>query len=111
MNIRAVIPSDAEGVANLLNPIIEEGRYTVLDTTFTTVQERAFIEAFPARGVFNVAVLDDDSTVVGFQNIEPFASYTKAFDHVGVIGTFVIVTIEAEGWRSGCLNRLLKTLS
>jgi len=89
LNVRAVLPSDAEGVANLLNPIIEEGRYTVLDTTFTSMEERAFIAKFPSRGVFNVAVLADDATVVGFQNIEPFATYTKAFDHVGIIGTFV----------------------
>ena len=89
MNIRSVLVKDAEDISRLLNPIIEEGKYTVLDKTFTTEEEREFILGFPERGIFNVALLDDNSKVVGFQNVEPFASYTKAFDHVGIIGTFI----------------------
>ncbi|MGF1698722.1 GNAT family N-acetyltransferase [Photobacterium makurazakiensis] len=89
LNIREVSVHDAAGISNLLNPIIEEGRYTILDKTFTPDEEREFIRDFPERGVFNVALLEDGSTVVGFQNVEPFATYTKAFDHVGIIGTFV----------------------
>ena len=27
--------------------------------------------------------------MLGFQNVEPFASYTQAFAHVGIIGTYV----------------------
>ena len=27
--------------------------------------------------------------IVGFQSMEPFATYTHAFDHVGVLGTYV----------------------
>ncbi|MBE4372865.1 GNAT family N-acetyltransferase, partial [Vibrio parahaemolyticus] len=38
-----------------------------------------------------------DSTVIGFQNIEPFAQYTKAFDHVGIIGTFVSENARGQG--------------
>src|SRR5262249_13923529 len=48
-----------------------------------------FIANFPTRGIFHLAVRADEGRVVGFQNVEPFASYTRAFDHVGVIGTFV----------------------
>lgn len=87
--VRKVQVSDALGITNILNPIIQEGRYTILDRTFTLEEEKEFIRGFPETGVFNVALLEQSSTVAGFQNVEPFATYTRAFDHVGVIGTYV----------------------
>jgi L-amino acid N-acyltransferase YncA len=87
ITVRPASPDDAEGIAWVLNAIIAAGIYTALDTPVTVDEERAFIERFPARGIFHVAVAGD--RVVGFQNVEPFASYTHAFDHVGVIGTYV----------------------
>lgn len=87
--VRQVSRNDAQGITEVLNPIIIEGLYTVLDTTFTIDEEKEFIAQLPERGVFTVAVNEDGSKVIGFQNVEPFASYTKAFDHVGIIGTFV----------------------
>ena len=35
--------------------------------------------------------------IVGFQNIEPFATYTDAFAHVGIIGTYVDQTGQRQG--------------
>ncbi|NNN87432.1 GNAT family N-acetyltransferase [Vibrio sp. 2-2(9)] len=87
--VRQVTLGDAEGITTVLNPIIIEGLYTVLDTPFTPEEEKEFITHFPERGVFTVALSENSSQVIGFQNIEPFAQYTKAFDHVGIIGTFV----------------------
>ncbi|EJG0464095.1 histone acetyltransferase, partial [Vibrio parahaemolyticus] len=75
--VRQVTLDDAEGITNVLNPIIIESLYTVLDTTFTPEEEKEFIAQFPERGVFTVALSGSDSTVIGFQNIEPFAQYTK----------------------------------
>ncbi|MGD8231898.1 N-acetyltransferase family protein [Vibrio sp. TRT 1302] len=95
--VRQVTVGDAKGITNVLNPIITEGLYTVLDKTFTPEEEKAFITNFPERGVFTVALSEKDATVIGFQNIEPFAQYTKAFDHVGVIGTFVCETARGQG--------------
>ena len=86
---------DADGIARILNAIITAGVYTALDTPVTVDEERAFIERFPARGIFHVAV--DGDRVVGFQNVEPFASYTHAFDHVGVIGTYVDLAARRRG--------------
>ena len=40
---------------------------------------------------------EDQTNVLGFQNVEPFASYTKAFSHVGVIGTFVDENCRGQG--------------
>ncbi|MEC6906887.1 GNAT family N-acetyltransferase [Photobacterium piscicola] len=95
--IRQATLDDAQGIANVLNPIITEGLYTVLDTTFTEQEEKAFIQYFPEQGIFTVALCSDQTTVIGFQNVEPFASYTKAFDHVGIIGTFIDSNSRGQG--------------
>jgi L-amino acid N-acyltransferase YncA len=95
ITIRDVVPADAEAVAGILNPIIAAGLYTALDTPFSADAERAFIERFPPRGIFHVAVAGE--RVVGFQNVEPFAAYTHAFDHVGVIGTYVDLDLRRHG--------------
>ncbi len=93
--IRAAVSADAAAIAGILNPIIAAGRYTALDTPCSIDQERAFIERFPPRGIFHVAVHDD--RIAGFQTVEPFASYTRAFDHVGLIGTFVDLARRRQG--------------
>ena len=87
--VRSASIDDAQGIIDILNPIIEEGRYTILDTPYTLEEEKDFIAAFPKNGILNVAVHPETQQVVGFQVIEAFASYTHAFDHVGVIGSFV----------------------
>jgi len=86
--IRPVRPDDAAAIVRILNPIIEAGVYTVLDTPLTVEYERDYIASFPQRGIFHVAE-DQDQRVVGFESGEPYATYTHAFDHVVVIGTFV----------------------
>ena len=96
MKIRDVQVTDAKGITEVLNPIIDEGLYTILDRTFTCEEEVAFIKHFPENGIFTVAE-SEDSMIAGFQNVEPFASYTKAFDHVGIIGTFVDANFRRQG--------------
>lgn len=39
----------------------------------------------------------DDNAVVGFQSMSPFATYTHAFDHVGVVGTYVDLRARRQG--------------
>ncbi|KPM01542.1 GNAT family N-acetyltransferase [Vibrio splendidus] len=97
LTIREVTVEDAQGIIDVLNPIIIEARYTILDQTFTVDEEKAFIESFPKRGVFSVAVNEATSQLLGFQNVEPFATYTKAFDHVGIIGTYVDANSRGQG--------------
>lgn len=89
LHIRTAGPDDAESIVGILNPIIEAGVYTAFDTKLTAQQERAYIEEFPARGVFHVAVRAVDLCIVGFQSMEPFADFTHGFDHVGVLGSYV----------------------
>ncbi len=89
LSVRDVVPADAEDIVGILNPIIEARVYTALDTPFTREAERAFIDQFPARGVWKVAAAQPEGRIVGFQILEPFGPYTGAFDHVGTLGTFV----------------------
>jgi L-amino acid N-acyltransferase YncA len=95
--IRDVQANDAKGIVDIFNPIIEAGLYTVFDTPFTIDAEREYILNFPERGIFHVAVQQPDRTIVGFQSMEPFATYTQAFAHVGVVGTYVASTHRRQG--------------
>ena len=100
--IRDVVPADAEPIVDILNPIIEARVYTAFDRPFTVEAERNYILGFPARGVWKVAVRSADARVVGFQVLEPFGSYTAAFDHVGTLGTYVALDV----WRQGVARQL-----
>ena len=95
--VREARPDDAEAIVGILNPIIEAGVYTAFDTPFTVEAEHDYILNFPARGIFQVATRRQDSKIVGFQSMEPFASYTHAFDHVGVLGTYVELSLRRRG--------------
>jgi L-amino acid N-acyltransferase YncA len=95
--VRDATPDDAGAIVGILNPIIEAGTYTVFDTPFTAEAERKYILNFPPRGIFHVALRHGDQRLVGFQSLEPFASYTHAFDHVGVLGTYVDLSYRRQG--------------
>ena len=97
LEIREARPDDADAIVAILNPIIAAGAFTVFATPFTSVFERDYITRFPPRGVFLVAVTPADARVVGFQSMEPFATYTHAFDHVGVLGTYVDLACRRQG--------------
>jgi L-amino acid N-acyltransferase YncA len=87
--IRPVRRDDAAGIVRILNPIIAAGVYTALDEPLSVEFERAYIDHFSQRGIFFVAERQPDGLLVGLQSLEPFATYTHAFDHVGVIATYV----------------------
>jgi L-amino acid N-acyltransferase YncA len=100
--VRDAEPADAEGLVRVLNPIIEARVYTAFDTPFSVDAERDYLKKFPARGVWKVAIRDSDRALVGFQIMEPYASYTHAFDHVGTLGTYV----DLDSRRQGIARRL-----
>lgn len=95
--VREARPEDAEAIVGIFNPIIATGLYTVFDTPFTVEAEREYILNFPPQGIFHVAVRRADQQLVGFQSMEPFATYTHAFAHVGVIGTYVNLALRRQG--------------
>jgi L-amino acid N-acyltransferase YncA len=96
LRIRDVVPDDAEALVGLLNPIIQAGT-TALDTMLTVADERAYITALPERAIFLVAVLAPGGSLVGCQSVETFTTGTHAFDHVGVMGTYVDVAYQRQG--------------
>ena len=102
--VRNAQKEDAQGIIDILNPIIKAGLHTVLDTPFSLEEEQRFIQEFPENGVFHVATNSKKSKIVGFQNLEPFSGYTHAFDHVGVIGTYV----DSEYRRQGIASQLFE---
>jgi L-amino acid N-acyltransferase YncA len=95
VEVRTAVAEDAEAIVNILNPIIEAGVYTAFDTPLTADEERRYIATMPARGIFQVAIAAN--RLVGFQSMEPFANYTRAYDHVGVIGTYVDLSCRRQG--------------
>ena len=95
VEVRPAIAADAEAIVNILNPIIEAGVYTAFDAPFSIDAERRYLESLPARGMVHVAVAA--SGIVGFQGMEPFATYTHAYDHVGVMGTYVDLACRRQG--------------
>jgi len=102
--VRDARPEDAEAILAVLNPIIEAGTYTALDKPLTADEERQYILSFPRRGIFHVAIRQADQRLVGFQSMEPFATFTGAFDHVGVLGTYVELSL----LRRGIAHRLFE---
>ena len=95
LSIRDVEAADAAAVCAVINPIIEARAYTVFDAPFTVDAEREYIVRFPARGVWKLAL--DGERVVGFQVLEPLATYTRALDHVGSMGTYVDLSLRRHG--------------
>jgi len=95
--VRDVSIDDAAAIVGILNPIIETGLYSALDTPLSVEDQRQFIRAFSPRGVFHVAVDAGSGRVVGLQDVDPFATYTHAFDHVGVMGTYVDLAMRRRG--------------
>jgi len=95
VEVRTATGADAEAIVNILNPIIEAAVYSAFDTPFSIDAERRYLESLPARGFVHVAVAARG--IVGFQGMEPFATYTHAYDHVGVIGTYVDLSCRRQG--------------
>ena len=97
LSVRDAEPADAESLVRILNPIIEARVYTAFDTPFSIEGERDYLVNFPPRGIWKVAIRRSDDALVGFQVLEPFATYTTAFDHVGTLGTYVDLDVRRQG--------------
>jgi GNAT superfamily N-acetyltransferase len=95
IEIRPVTLDDAKGVLEVLNSVVQERKYSSFDRILTVEEERQFIALLGERSGLFVAELD--GRIVGFQTIEPFATYTSAMDHVGIMGTFVRADFRGQG--------------
>ncbi len=95
VRIRGGTTNDAEGIANVLNAVIAERRYSAMSEPFSVEAESDFIASMDDRGAIFVAEVEGQ--IVGFQTIEPFATYSRALAHVAVIGTFVLQDLRGQG--------------
>jgi L-amino acid N-acyltransferase YncA len=86
---------DAAGVADVLNSVILEGRYTALTGHWTPEAEQAFLQGLRPRS--EVFVAETDGCIAGFQVIEPFVSYTSTMEHVAHMGTYVHAGLRRRG--------------
>jgi len=97
MVVRAAQEQDAQAMIDLLNPLIEKGIYTIMDAPLSLQDQLDYLRAFPARGVFNVAVGEDDQRLAGLQSVEPLSTPANALKHVGEISTFVALDAHRQG--------------
>ena len=105
VTIRRMRVDDADGIANILNQIIEKGGMTVINGPLTSWGERAFLRRFSKKGIFYVALTPK---LVGFQVLEPFAPYSKAFDHVATMGTYISLEERRKGIGAELSRRTLE---
>jgi len=87
IRIRQAVPEDAASVAEVLNSVIAERRYSALDTPFSVEEERSFIASLGPREAMFLAEVNGQ--IVGIQTIDGYAKYTGSMQHVGIMGTFV----------------------
>ncbi|MBN1177652.1 MAG: GNAT family N-acetyltransferase [Anaerolineae bacterium] len=88
VDTRRATPQDAGAISGIWAIICAERDTTAVNRPFTAQQEADYIAALSEReGVF---VAEADGEMVGFQTLDLWAKYTDSFDHVGVVGTFVL---------------------
>jgi L-amino acid N-acyltransferase YncA len=96
-SIRTVREEDAESIVELLNPIIQAGRYTIMDAQLSVDDQIDFIRSFPEQGIYNVAICNNAYRVLGLQDVLPKSNASGAFRHIGEISTFVSLALRRNG--------------
>lgn len=104
LEIREAKLEDAESIVGILNSIVAARIYSAFDTPFTVEAEREYIRNLHPRAVLHVAARQADQTILGFQIMEPFATYTHAFDHVATLGTYVHLQSRRQGIATGLFD-------
>jgi ribosomal protein S18 acetylase RimI-like enzyme len=95
ITIRRATPEDAEDIAAIWDVVCAERVYTAVNRPFSPDMEREYIASLSDReGVF---VAEAEGRMIGFETLDQWVKYTDSFDHVGVIGTFVLPDWRREG--------------
>ena len=79
-------PGDAQGIIDLLNPIIREGGTTAIGIEIDLDQQSAYLAKAGPRNIFFVAVNRLSGEIIGFQYVEDHHDLPKL---CGDIGSFV----------------------
>ena len=121
--IRHACADDAQQCADLINAIIEEGKYTALTEPFTVEGMQNLIGRCASHGTVLVALTNRDVTAaIGLRPLPPQAeedllgiqlvlplSELSAFAHVGDIGTYVSSTSLRSGVGRALAEATFKT--
>lgn len=96
ITIRPAREDGAEGMIELLLPIIQAGGLTIMDDA-SLESQLEFIRGFPERGVFHVAVCNASQTILGMQDVMPVSLNENEPPDMGEISTFVALGEQGKG--------------
>jgi ribosomal protein S18 acetylase RimI-like enzyme len=85
--IRKATVNDAKAVADVMNSVIAEGKYTAFDRPFSEEQEKDFISSLGSRSALFVA--ETCEKIAGVQSIDLFSSFADSVSHVATMGTWL----------------------
>lgn len=88
ISIHKAIPEDAKEISQIWEVICAEKTFTAVNLPFSPEQEKQYLSSLSNREAIFLAEVKDQ--IVGFQSLDLWAKYTDSFDHVGVIGTFIL---------------------
>jgi len=87
--VRKATVNDAGQVADVMNSVIAEGKYTAFDKPFSEEEEREFISSLGARSALYVAEIGGE--IGGVQSIDLFTDFAASVRHVATMGTWLHV--------------------
>ena len=96
-HVRKAIPDDAKEVADVLNSVIREGKYTAFTRVFSIEEERTFISSLGERNAMLVAEINNK--IVGIQVIDLLLNYMDSMKHVATMGTWILA--DFRGYKIG----------
>lgn len=100
VHIRKASIKDAEAISNIWKVICAERVYSAVKQPFTTLQEGEYIAKLSDRELISIAEIENQ--IIGFQTLDQWAKYIDSFDHVGILGTFILPK-----WRKKGIGRKL----
>ncbi|WP_323796607.1 GNAT family N-acetyltransferase [Nisaea sp.] len=104
--VRQIKVTDATAIADLINPIIADGRLTAMTKTITGPDQESFIRTLPNRSAYLAAIEDATDTFLGVQDCLPDPDRPTQCD----ISTFVDLKASRRGVGRSLFNEMLKQL-
>jgi len=95
MLVRKATVNDARQVADVMNSVIAEGKYTIFDRPFSEEEERNFISSLGIRSALHVAEIDGEIT--GVQSIDLLTDLAASLQHVATMGTWLRLGCRGHG--------------
>ncbi len=95
MLIRQATLDDAGQIADVMNSVIDEGKFTIFNRPFSEQEERDFISSLGSRSALYVA--DIDGKIAGVQSIDLFSNFADSVCHVATMGTWLRLNYRGRG--------------